>query len=254
MTPKVFRAAVSCVRMLSTEVSKPLYGTVASHSSYVFLHSNEPSSEFPVKISTVIQRELQLRTMKLGTIVNFTWTGSPPNLPADKAVATVFSRSGGRLELPEVSLENVNDVEEILKAHIQREHATPETQEETHLYVCTHGARDCRCGEHGSEVARLLREEVERRRIGHKLKVREVGHVGGHKYAANLLIYPHGEWLGQLRAIDVPQVIDSILTRPTRPFRDRDPPILPDHWRGRMGLGKDEQISIFEEFRNRRNT
>ncbi|KAF5354258.1 hypothetical protein D9756_007068 [Leucocoprinus leucothites] len=162
--------------------------------------------------------------------------------------------SGGRLEIPEVSLANMDDVEASLKSHIKREYVTPETHEEAHLYVCTHGARDCRCGEHGGMVARLLKEEVERRNIGHRLKIREVGHVGGHKYAANVLVYPHGEWLGQVKAGDVPQVIDSILAQPTRPFTDQDQPIIPIHWRGRMGIGKDEQISFFENYLSQKAT
>jgi hypothetical protein len=170
------------LRALSTEVHKPLYGTVPSHSSYVFLRSNEPPSEFPVKISSAVQRELQLRTIKLGTIVNFAWTGERQNLPTDKTAATIFSKSGGRLEIPVVSLENMNDVEEKLKEHVQRETVVPETEEEIHLYVCTHGARDCRCGERGGQVVRFLRDEVTRRNLGHRIKVREVGHVGGHKY------------------------------------------------------------------------
>jgi hypothetical protein len=185
MIPNALRVTTGCTRALSTKAPKPLYGTVPSHSSYVFLHSNDPPSSFPVKISTAIQRELQLRTMKLGTIVNSAWTGAPPNLSGDKTAATVFSRLGGRLEIPEVSLENMNEVEARLKEHIQRQCFTPETHEEAHLFVCTHGARDCRCGERGGLVARLLREEIERRKLGHRLKVREVGHVGGHKYVGH---------------------------------------------------------------------
>ncbi|KAF9447355.1 hypothetical protein P691DRAFT_671682 [Macrolepiota fuliginosa MF-IS2] len=239
---------VRCLRALSTEAAKPLYGTVTSHSGYIFLRATEPPSEFPVKISTAIQRELQLRTMKWGTIVNFAWTGEPPNLPEGKTSATAFSSLGGRLEIPEISLENINEVTAKLSAHIRHGPIAPGTQEEAHLYICTHGARDCRCGEQGSQVARALREEVERRGLSHRMKVREVGHVGGHKYAANLLVYPHGEWLGQLRLGDVPHVIDTVLAHPIRPFTGQDSPILPTHWRGRMGLGKDEQISLFENY------
>ena len=105
----------------------------------------------------------------------------PPVSNGIKTAATVFSVSGGRLEIPEVSTENINMVEASLKAHIQRDSVTEETSQEIHVYVCTHGARDCRCGQQGSLVARLLKEEVDRRKMGHFLKVREVGHVGGHK-------------------------------------------------------------------------
>jgi hypothetical protein len=55
------------------------------------------------------------------------------------------------------------------------------------LYVCTHGARDCRCGEWGSKVADALREEISKRKeydlTGKysRIVVGEVGHVGGHQ-------------------------------------------------------------------------
>lgn len=175
------RVVASRVRSLSTEAKKPLYGTVASHSSYIFLRANEPPSAFPARISTAIQRELQLRTMKMGTIVNFAWTGEPPKLPEGVASATVFSTLGGRLEIPHLTLENMNEVESRLKAHIQHGPIEAGTDEQIHLYICTHGARDCRCGEHGSQVARALKEETERRKLNHRVKVREVGHVGGHR-------------------------------------------------------------------------
>jgi hypothetical protein len=55
------------------------------------------------------------------------------------------------------------------------------------LLVCTHSARDCRCGTTGRDVAEALKEEIRRRTdSGHfgdsKWRVCEVGHVGGHKY------------------------------------------------------------------------
>lgn len=177
------RAAVGLARALTTDAVKPLYGTVSSHSCYIFLRSNEPPSAFPVKVSTRIQRELLLRTMKLGAIVNFAWTGEPSNLPEGEASATMFSSKGGRLEIPHITLENMNDVEARVKAHIEKETVEDGTDEQINLYVCTHGARDCRCGEHGGEFARALREETERRSLGNQVKVCEVGHVGGHRYA-----------------------------------------------------------------------
>ncbi|EKM77772.1 hypothetical protein AGABI1DRAFT_76766 [Agaricus bisporus var. burnettii JB137-S8] len=239
-------AAVRLARGLATDATKPLYGTVPPHSSYLFLRSNEPPSAFPVKIFTQLQRELLLRTFKLGIIVNWAWTGEPHDLPEGETSATMFSTKGGRLEIPRIALENMDDVGARVKAHIEKKTAEPGTDEQIHLYICTHGARDCRCGEHGGEFARALKEETERRSLGHRVKVREVGHVGGHRYASNLLVYPHGEWLGQLRSEDAPHVLDEILALPVRPFTLKDPPPAPSHWRGRTGLGKDEQIDLFE--------
>jgi hypothetical protein len=52
---------------------------------------------------------------------------------------------------------------------------------EREILVCTHGSRDCRCKDRGGGLVDALREEIERRGVGGKVKVREIAHVGGHK-------------------------------------------------------------------------
>ena len=219
-------------RRSNTRGFSKLVGTVPHHQCYILLHSVQPPSEFPARKSTAIQRELQLKVSKWGGLVNFSWfpmsqsahgTGNlctRDDQDPDVCSATSFSVSG-RLDIPQVSLLNLDDVDERLRAHVAagNSRSLGESLEDIHLYVCTHGARDCRCGEMGGRVVRALREELERREKtepprskGH-VKVGEVGHVGGHKcvlfklsharycfifltnrYAANLLVFPHGDW------------------------------------------------------------
>lgn len=59
------------------------------------------------------------------------------------------------------------------------------------IYVCTHGSRDCRCGELGEPLYQSILKEVRKRDLssGEKVKVRRVSHIGGHKYAGNALVY-----------------------------------------------------------------
>ena len=90
------------------------------------------------------------------------------------------------MEVPEISLENLDEVEGKLRMHAEGA-LVQELPEEIHMYVCTHGARDCRCGTIGGDVARALREEVARRvemdssGVVSRVVVGEVGHVGGHQ-------------------------------------------------------------------------
>lgn len=57
---------------------------------------------------------------------------------------------------------------------------------ETHIYVCTHGGRDCKCGDIGgefmdgliSEASSLVKDSAE---LASKIRLGEVAHVGGHK-------------------------------------------------------------------------
>lgn len=44
------------------------------------------------------------------------------------------------------------------------------------VYVCTHGARDCRCGDIGSDLVRALRATAPP-----DVRVFDIAHVGGHK-------------------------------------------------------------------------
>jgi len=179
MIHRTFPIAASRTRALSTRTINLLCGTVPMHSSYVFLHSQDPPATFPYKFSTALQRELQQQTSKLRTIVNFAWAGVPSVSNGIKTAATIFSVSGGRLEIPEVSTENINKVEASLKTHIQRDSVTEET---SHTFLCLHS----RCPRLSLWPAGRLsgptpQGDVDRRKMDHFLKVREVRHVGGHK-------------------------------------------------------------------------
>jgi len=182
-----------------------MHTKIAPHTCYIFLHDTARPTDIPSQRSSQLQRYLQFRASKWGGIVNWTYVPgspvveSPYSKDAETRAATVFSMRGGRLEIPQLSIENLDEVEERLKAHI-RGPVTPETSEEAHIYVCTHGARDCRCGHVGGNLVSALERELKKRREGDpnslasRVIVREVAHIGGHKFAANALVFPHGEW------------------------------------------------------------
>ncbi|KAG6831013.1 hypothetical protein H0H92_013200 [Tricholoma furcatifolium] len=210
-----------------------IYGTGPSHTSYIFLHAAEPPTSFQSKHSTPLQRELQLKTLKWGGTVNFSWFGAPQT---SGQWVTAFSTSGGRLEIPDLNMENLDEVAQMLEKHATAGPLAPETADEIHLYVCTHGARDCRCGNLGGALAKALREEVLKHKghpVANRIKVGEVGHVGGHK-------------LGMLQPEDAPAIVAKLLQSPIQPYNHEREPIVPLHWRGRMGMAKDEQIQLFE--------
>jgi hypothetical protein len=49
------------------------------------------------------------------------------------------------------------------------------------ILVCTHGARDCRCGERGPQIAEEVQKYIAKRRLEETIVCGEVSHVGGHK-------------------------------------------------------------------------
>ncbi|KAH7926571.1 hypothetical protein BV22DRAFT_1008760 [Leucogyrophana mollusca] len=268
---RLLRSIKQCARIrsfaTSSTVPNPLKselpGTAPSHRSYIFLHTPQPPSDYAAKISTPVQRALLLKAVKWGGSVNFSWSKEQPAIPArppgeeklQEYYLTAFSSTRGCLEIPNVSLTNADEVEARLREHVEpAEDIAASSSQDIHLYVCTHGARDCRCGDTGGAVVKAILEELQKRReldpVGpsHRVKVAEVGHVGGHKYAANVLVYPHGEWLGLVEPHDVSQILDAVLAAPSRPMAASEAPLCPSHWRGRMNLSKEEQLELYSSF------
>jgi hypothetical protein len=90
-----------------------------------------------------------------------------------------------------------------------------------------------------------------------------------YRHAANVLVFPHGEWcavlviglrsvhvslivhsppafycrLGRLRPTDVPGVLDTVMEPPSHTNLARTS--LLTHWRGQMGLTKEEQLERY---------
>ena len=168
-----------------------LVPNIAHHDCYILLHSSQSPALFPKVFNTPLSIELQRRASKWGGLVNFSWFGEESVPPPNTQPATVFSHLGGRLEIPDVSLENLDWVERTIQSHLRGPLADL-TAQDVHVYVCTHGARDCRCGERGGHVFQALREAVQRELNQHPdgpanhIKVGQVGHVGGHKLRLSL--------------------------------------------------------------------
>ena len=98
-------------------------------------------------------------------------------------------------------------------------------QERTY-FVCTHGARDPCCAIRGLAVAQAL----ERVRPG---QVYECSHLGGHRFAANVLVLPDGLCFGRLDARSAPALAGEL-----------DAGRLPlEHLRGRTAYEPEQQAA-----------
>jgi (2Fe-2S) ferredoxin len=75
-----------------------------------------------------------------------------------------------------------------------------------HVFVCVHAARDERCGRCGPPLLEGLAAAVARAGLA-DVTLRATSHVGGHKYAANVLIYPEGVWYGYVRPEDAERLV-----------------------------------------------
>jgi (2Fe-2S) ferredoxin len=102
-----------------------------------------------------------------------------------------------------------------------------------HVFVCVHGRRDERCGACGPPVAERFQVELEARGLSQDVAVRKTSHVGGHRYAGNVLVYPGGDWYGCVSPDDVPQIVEKHLEQGE---------LVTGLWRGRMGMMPEEQV------------
>lgn len=183
------------VRSVSTKTrASHLAGTAPHHDSYIFLHTHQPPSQYPPKSKSPLWRQLTLEARSWGGIVNFSWSSTHPAHPKYSGVgedggeehyyATAFSVDRAPLYIPEVSLTNLADIAGQLREHAQTEERIDENSEveaKLHLFVCTHGSRDCRCGDTGGDVAKALHGEISKRNLWDRVSLGEVAHVGGHK-------------------------------------------------------------------------
>lgn len=79
------------------------------------------------------------------------------------------------------------------------------------ILVCVHGSRDKRCGKAGPMVITKLLAELQKRGVSEEeVAVRGSSHIGGHKYAGTLIVYPTGHWYGFVTPKVVPELLDSI--------------------------------------------
>jgi (2Fe-2S) ferredoxin len=79
-----------------------------------------------------------------------------------------------------------------------------EPHEEPIFLVCTHGRHDACCAERGRPFAAAMAQAAPEHTW-------EVSHIGGDRFAANLLVLPHGLYYGRLEPRDAAGLVDAHL-------------------------------------------
>jgi len=109
------------------------------------------------------------------------------------------------------------------------------------VFVCSHGRRDMRCGVIGPALIDAFEREL-RPRDGAKVAIRPCTHVGGHKYAGNVIVHGRGEghWYGYVDSELAAEIAKSHVL-------GGEPVIRPKLWRGQLGLDEGAQGRKCEE-------
>ena len=136
-----------------------------------------------------------------------------------KLTATDAPSTGPGIDLlvfPEAVRYRVVDKEDwrvVLREHLLeggRADVESEALPGRHVFVCVHAARDERCGRCGPPLLAALTAAVESAGL-EGVTVRATSHVGGHKYAGNVLLYPEGVWYGYVRPEDAERIVQDHL-------------------------------------------
>ncbi|KAI5480173.1 ferredoxin [Pseudohyphozyma bogoriensis] len=155
------------------------------------------------------------------------------------------------LRIPSISLSNLASIESLILS-LPSSPPTPPPSATTSsppkkratIYVCTHGSRDCRCGDLGEPLVTALESEVEWRKLGGEdgVTVKRVSHIGGHVWAGNALVYREDgtcDWYGLLRESDAAQLVFLSQSDSTEPWWPR--------WRGRLGVSPEKVKEMYDE-------
>ena len=138
---------------------------------------------------------------------------------------------------------------------------------EDYIFVCSHAQRDRRCGYVGPILLEKLKEELSRRNASRfAFRVHGCSHIGGHKYAGNVLCFvprpgaplaneqpsmPHsqssgsssrvmGDWYGYVTPEDVSDLVGAMINGTV---------VIPK-WRGCMGVDRQTAASMIEAWSN----
>ena len=117
-----------------------------------------------------------------------------------------------------------------------------------HVFVCTHAARDARCGLCGPALVDEIRAEVDARGLTDRVAVRGCSHVGGHAYAGNVLVFhplggvdadadaaaSEGTWYGYVTPREIPDIVERTIRRGEK---------IPRLWRGSMGMKTEDHAA-----------
>jgi hypothetical protein len=138
------------------------------------------------------RRRLSRRTAELPETMAGA-TAPVPGAPADAGERSVFAgwAAGSSPWLRRGAAREAGQLDGAALAALAqgREPAFGTPMTEPLFLVCAHGRRDACCARFGAPLARSLARQD-------GPNVWETTHVGGHKYAANLVILPHGLYYG----------------------------------------------------------
>ena len=203
----------------SLQSGEPLFGTASRVDVWLLLEVPRPWAEqafpesaLPEPVKAHLNRQLESNPRSRLLFIKQSSHSAPP-------FAFYLARSHETdSQLYEFRL---NAYEDLLRLELPSvlagdPHHTLSVRADPLFLVCTHGTRDKCCARFGLPAYREMRKAAPD-------SVWQCSHIGGDRFAANVLVLPHGLYYGRVTADDVPAIIEE-----TRRGR-----IYLEHFRGR---------------------
>ncbi len=192
--------------VLSEQVAEPLAGTALQAETYLLLEYHGPlgkealaESDLPFEVKSFFTAQLKILPSARLLLVR------GPNRPFEAGPLFFLVRTiDSNPVIYRFQLDQVSDVLALNLESIQKGDSSwdPYILNEHLFLVCTHGRRDPCCAKFGLPVYHQLRE-----RLGNSIW--QSSHVGGHRFATNLLILPHGLMYGRLGTRSAEEIVSA---------------------------------------------
>lgn len=188
-------------------------------------------SELGPHAPAVWRRAMKQRGIRVVTIRRGVGADAPFAAPGMRLVYAVTGRPG-RNE-PAAYRRVVTDLGQVVRATESllaepEPDAQWEPDQTPYLLVCTNGRHDSCCASEGRPLVRHLRESQWARDVW------ECSHIGGDRFAGNVVVLPDGLYFGRCKAERIDDVLERLTARGE---------LDPDHFRGRAGFSWLEQAA-----------
>ncbi|WCJ21142.1 Sucrase/ferredoxin-like family protein [Euphorbia peplus] len=220
-----------------------LAGTIGEHDRHVFLCFNNPETWLPrVEESQIdplpklLSSAVKSRKADFTVKTNVTICEGGDGTEYDNGDVLIFPDMIKYKGLKDSNVDGF--VDDVLVNGKPWASGVQEVLTGSHIFVCAHGSRDKRCGVCGPILIEKLNEGIESRGLKDQIIVKACTHIGGHKYAGNLIVYSPdsegkimGHWYGYVTPDDVPEILDQHVSKGI---------VIKRLWRGQMGLSVQE--------------
>jgi hypothetical protein len=170
-------------------------GTASTVSNWIMLEQRGPWARDVLATSRLpAQVNRRLRALSVDLRVRIVFIRRYGRHPIAKDLACFMAHTGP--DQPWLERTRLGSVAELFEADLSplargRPPGVGELDPRPLFLVCTHGRRDPCCAERGRPVARALHTAYDDRAW-------EVSHIGGDRFAGNVVAFPHGLYFGRL--------------------------------------------------------